>query len=591
MSDRRESAPETPLRGMDASAEPTATEVRAELERILLSRTFSRAGRASDLLKFLVGETLAGTGARLKGYTVGVEVFGRPADFDPQTDPLVRVEAGRLRRRLIAYYSDEGSGNPVRVELPRGSYSVAFHYAGDVGLEALPGTAAGSAARAREWKWRFVAAALLVAFVTALGVIGWQQRALLEAQRGLDVLGAPQRTEWPRIVVVPFENLTDDTRLGRLAASMTEEVMIVLDQLDLFVVAIQTSWYGPDSGTGSLNAAATGGYVLTGSVRDGPEHARITVRLIEAESGTQIWSAAYDEPPAVEGLPQLQELVARDVAAAAAPYGPIFEAELARTRRSQRTPALRDCLVEYYDYRRSIDAAAHRDALLCFESVSQREPHVARVWSAAAMLHLDAYGFRYGREAGKSLEAARSATAEALAIDRDDPQATLALARLQYFDGDPAFRDSLERALSLRPDSAEILAHGGVLLVLSGDSPTGLPLLEQAKKRSKSLVGTYYFGQAVADLRAGQLDDALTAAQQIDAPTWVVAHLMVAAAAGLSGKDQVARAAARRVLELDPEFETEVLGDIERWRFDPEYAGQLLTGLRAAGLAIPDRGR
>jgi hypothetical protein len=252
---------------------------------------------------------------------------------------------------------------------------------------------------------------------------------------------------------------------------------------------------------------------------------------------------------------------------------------------------LRDCLVEYYDYRRSIDAAAHRDALLCFESVSQREPRIARVWSAAAMLHLDEYGFRYGRDPSESLEAARSATAEALAIDRDDPQATLALARLQYFEGDPAFRDSIERALSLRPDSAEILAHGGVLLVLSGDSPAGLPWLERAKQGSKSLVGTYYFGQAVADLRAGRLDAALTAAQQIDAPNWVVAHLMVAAAAGLSGKDEVARAAARRVLELDPEFETEVLGDIERWRFDREYADQLLTGLRAAGLEIADRQR
>jgi hypothetical protein len=116
-------------------------------------------------------------------------------------------------------------------------------------------------------------------------------------------------------------------------------------------------------------------------------------------------------------------------------------------------------------------------------------------------------------------------------------------------------------------------------------------LLERAKELSKSLVGTYYFGQAVAYLRAGHLDAALTAAQQIDAPNWVVAHLMVAAAAGLSGKDEVARAAAHRVLELDPAFETEVLGDIERWRFDREYAGQLLTGLRAAGLEIADRRR
>jgi TolB-like protein len=514
-----------------------------------------------------------------------VEVFGRPADFDPQTDPLVRVEVGRLRRRLLAYYTAEGSDDPVRFEVPRGSNGLGFHYApAGLGLQTTPRTAA----RDREWQWRFVSTALLAALVIALGVIGWQQRALLEAERALDVLGEAQHTEWPRIVVVPFENLSDEPRLGRLAASMTEEVMVVLDQLDLFVVATQTSWYGPANGSNDLSAVATGGYVLTGSVRGGSEQARITVRIIEAESGTQLWSAAYDEPHAVEALPHLQELVARDVAAAAAPYGPIFEAELARVHRSEHTPVPRDCLVKYYDYRRRIDPATYKDVLLCFESVDARQPRVANVWAGLAMLHLDGFGFNLARDGAASLAAAREATTNALALEPDNFLANLALTRLQYFDGDAFFRHTLDRTLALRPDNAEALALGGILLVVSDDSAAGLSLVERARALSRTPEGVFNVAHAINYLREGNYAAALTAAQGTDLPRWMVTQELIAAAAGLCGRDDVAHEALARLLEIDPAFESQVLQHLARWHLDPVLEDRLVAGLRAAGLRIEE---
>src|SRR5687768_2324641 len=109
-------------------AAPTALEVRAALERILSSRSFENAGRASEFLRFAVAETLAGRTDRLKGYTIARHVFGKPADFDAQTDPLVRVEALRLRQRLLEYYAGDGSADAVRIELPRGGYVVSACY-------------------------------------------------------------------------------------------------------------------------------------------------------------------------------------------------------------------------------------------------------------------------------------------------------------------------------------------------------------------------------------------------------------------------------------------------------------------------------
>ena len=75
------------------ATDPTAAEVRTALDRVLRSRAFEHADRASNFLRFVAAETLAGRGERLKGYTIAVQVFGRPADFDAQTDPLVRSSA------------------------------------------------------------------------------------------------------------------------------------------------------------------------------------------------------------------------------------------------------------------------------------------------------------------------------------------------------------------------------------------------------------------------------------------------------------------------------------------------------------------
>jgi len=159
---------------------PDSKEVQAGLARILASGCFAQAGRSSDFLRFVVEQTLAGAGARLKGYSVGVEVFGRPADFDPQTDPLVRVEAGRLRQRLAQYYAGEGAADPIRIRLPRGNYAVTCEYVESrrAGLAhgGAPVTGRGSAPVA----WRRAAAALGILLVAAVGVIAWQQRLLLQ---------------------------------------------------------------------------------------------------------------------------------------------------------------------------------------------------------------------------------------------------------------------------------------------------------------------------------------------------------------------------------------------------------------------------
>ena len=96
--------------------------IREQLGRILESTPFVQSRRRQRFLEYVVHETLAGRGERLKGYSIALEVFGRPETFDPVADPIVRIEAGRLREKLRCYYDTYGWKDPVRITLPRGTY-------------------------------------------------------------------------------------------------------------------------------------------------------------------------------------------------------------------------------------------------------------------------------------------------------------------------------------------------------------------------------------------------------------------------------------------------------------------------------------
>ena len=106
---------------------PAETPVRRpadeQLERILRSETFQLSDRLKRFLMFIVRETAAGRGGELKEYVIGVQVFRKDDSFDPRTDPIVRVQARRLRAKLVRYYREEGRADPTLIDLPKGGYT------------------------------------------------------------------------------------------------------------------------------------------------------------------------------------------------------------------------------------------------------------------------------------------------------------------------------------------------------------------------------------------------------------------------------------------------------------------------------------
>ena len=118
-----------PADATGTSPGPRATfspEPRAELERVLASRDFPASPRNREFLRHVVERVLSGHDGRIEAYEIGTKVFGRAESFNSLTDPIVRIEAGKLRRDLETYYLKEGLRNPLRIELPKGGYRPVF---------------------------------------------------------------------------------------------------------------------------------------------------------------------------------------------------------------------------------------------------------------------------------------------------------------------------------------------------------------------------------------------------------------------------------------------------------------------------------
>src|SRR6202166_836778 len=115
-----------------------------QLEKLLLNNHFSASKRYPSFLRFVLTHTLAGEADLLKERTIGIEVFGRKPDYDTAADPIVRVTAAEIRKRIEQYYHEPGHEDEIRIFLPSGAYALQFYPHGQTVLAGLSEIAAAS---------------------------------------------------------------------------------------------------------------------------------------------------------------------------------------------------------------------------------------------------------------------------------------------------------------------------------------------------------------------------------------------------------------------------------------------------------------
>jgi len=576
---------------------PSAAEVRAELARVLGSTVFAQAGRSTEFLRFVVEETLQGRADRLKGYTIAIEVFGKPPEFDAQTDPLVRVEAGRLRRRLIEYYHAEGSGNAVRIALPKNGYAPTFTL---VPAASAP-SALPSASKVRRTKrallLRGAVLGSIVATVAALvALFAWYRgappppasRAEASAVRANS---GPVSALGPRLLVLPLDNLSGDASLDAVAAGTTEEIIRALVAFNIFATASPTGHALESADLFALRKEFDAGYVLTGSVRSANGALRFTLRLVDTEVGTQLWSRAFDERVENADTISIEDRVgAMTAEILSSPFGPVYGHEIVRTagRPAQELDPY-ECLLRFYEYTRFFDPRGHADSMHCLQRAVKGEPRFAPAWSALAVVYLHEHLYGYSPEPDRAppLDRALEAVRTSLDIDGSGRVAAVTLAGIRLPSGDRrAFDAAVERALAMKPLHPAVALLLGYLLIESGDWQRGAPMLDDAMPLTTNVPGWAYVGYAFRYLETRDYEQALDWSLRSDAPNWFVTSMTVTASAALAGRADIARREKARLLELYPDFESTGRAQIAKWNLDPTLLAVLLDGLKLAGLNL-----
>ncbi|HYP13660.1 MAG TPA: hypothetical protein VEQ63_07035, partial [Bryobacteraceae bacterium] len=167
---------------------PAAEYIRAHLDRVLAGSAFRGSKRSREFLRFVVERTLKGDGASLKERTLGIEIFGRNAAYDTHNDAIVRVKANEIRKRLAQYYDEVGAADPIRIEIPPGSYTPNFRVLDQI-LPTVehpptnpPSPSAGSTDVPRRFiNWRIASSGLAVVLLVA-SVVWASSRPTVEEQ-------------------------------------------------------------------------------------------------------------------------------------------------------------------------------------------------------------------------------------------------------------------------------------------------------------------------------------------------------------------------------------------------------------------------
>ena len=536
------------------AAAPPAEAVRAQLNRVLASGDFAQSERMKSFLRFVVEETLEGRSAQLKEFTIATGVFGRDESFDPQTNTIVRVEAGRLRRRLERYYLTDGRGDAVRIDLPKGSYVPLFR-------TTAPATAA---------------------------------TATPETSGPVDVaLGLPKG---PSIAVLPFENLSGDAEQTFFADGITEEIINDLTRFpNLRVIARHSTfkYKGQHVDIREVGRDLGVRYVLEGSVRKGGDLVRVTGQLIDAADGSHLFSESYDRDLSARNILEIQDDIAdRIVAAIGQPYGVMARAGARQTRgkATQHLDAY-DAVLRFYEYWFNHSPERHAAVREALERAVELDPNFAAAWAGLAEVYLDEVRFGFNARAdAPPLDRALEAAQRAVLLDPESAMAYHFLFSTHFHRGElEAFEATGERAVALNPNQADILADYGIMLCCIGAWDRGLALANKAIALSPTHPGWFHTAALFDHYRRGAFEAALAKARQVAMPAFHWNHVFVAMCCGQLGLEGEARAACDKVLELAPRFEAEVWQGLDAWNLPDDFAELVVEGLRKAGLEIPER--
>ncbi|MFT3810644.1 MAG: hypothetical protein QM698_12060 [Micropepsaceae bacterium] len=558
-------------------------------------------------MRYVVTESLEGRAGSLKGYSIAVDVFERPADFDQAADPIVRVEASRLRRALAQYYQGSGNSDPVVIELPRGGYVPSFRRRAEA-ASAEPDAVAAEPPPDRPpdpplkvtqlpgvLSFRYVMIGAVLMIGLAIGYLVYVAANLEPGvppsvgrssgavpSPALNAAPSPVAGRFqPVIAVTALANLSSDSADDLVARGLTEELVVNLARFQEFVVY---------QAAGDQTLPDTG-YVLSGTVRRAGTDIRVTVQLAEMPGSRMVWTQTYERIYEVGNLLAIQDEIASSVATAIGQSdGIIYERELANAAARPATMEGYTCVLGVYAYWRAFDPAEHARLRDCLEKTVADDPGYADAWQMLTFMYLDEYRYGYNTRpmtAYRPLDKALETAQRAVFLAATDARSYEALYAAYFYRGDvEAFRRTGADARRLNPNNPDIMADFGNKLVNIGAYDEGAALIRKALGLNPGHPGWYNIGMVIEAYRRGAYDEALAAAERMNMPLHYRSWMFFAMIYGEMGDGARALAAREELLKLEPDFELNARSDMKKWGFRADLVEMCVAGLKKAGLEI-----
>lgn len=541
---------------------PSPPAIRDALERVLASPEFARSERSRAMLRHIVEAELDGRSGDLKGFSIGVDVFGRDSRFDPAHDPVVRVQAGRLRDLLKAYYAGSGREDAIRITVPLGHYVPVYRFSETVG--AMPGNGP-SPLRFGGSRWLRLLAACLVAAPLAAAAGAYFVPASGDAAVGHGIAATTDgRRQEPRplghLGMLPLVAVT--TQGGPDQDAVETLLRAGLSGFD----AVELAFAGPDEGSDPDFVMAVGA---------GPAPGEIVIELSDARDARVLVTRM------VKTGKGLEDSVADLLTGIAPVSGLIY----ARLRESRRETPLTRCLFLGHTYYADQTAEHHRAAYRCFEDLLEAGVRSSLVYSELAGLHLEAVTDRHPYPPRANTDQALDLARRGVALGPLSSTAHRAMGFVLTGAGetDESLR-WMKKAHELNRFNLGMAASYGYSLVWAGRYAEGAEILRRAVSVSSTRPTWWDYTLFLADFMQGQMDraaattDALAVSRRSH---YLAARLL---AARHAGDERRADALLDEIGRAYPSFAVDPRSHFERAQYPHDLTDRLVHALEAAGL-------
>ena len=514
--------------------------IREQLDRILGHAEFRATDKMRGFLRYVVEETLAGRSGRIKGFSIAIDVFGRDSDFDAAHDPVVRIQAGRLRRAIERYYLVAGTQDPIHIDIPKGSYIPVF----SKGLSTKPPPSRGKAKS--------------------------RQTTLAES--------------CPVVMIMPFKDLTGKPEFAYLGLGLATELSVELGHCaDLRIVQYREDRLVEE------NPGIKPDFTVKGSVFCDDRNLKVIAQLFDNKTGVQLWVDSLKSPFESAHLIDFQEKSANSIAAhIAAEHGAIVRAMASRSSPHSRSNLTTyQAVLKGYTYWEKVDVNTYQQAFEALQQETAKGCDSGLCFTMLSLLYTDNISYEY-------FDLNQTPLNEALHLAREGAMLTpgyqlghLALARAHFLQNDlkQALSD-VEAALALQPESLLFMDAIGYMLVLLGEWDRGEQLVQKAIR-----LNPFYrvYARYAIWLNAFRQQEYTRALEETE---WIAdigtfwGPLARAATLGQMACPEKAYEEVQRLLVFKPNFTERgrlLIGHAIKF---PEIAERVIEGLSVAGLDI-----